>query len=308
MEDRTRRLDVALLLGSNGKRYRLNGKAVRAAALQDNLPAVVFTPDDLSLVKGSPSIRRASLDTMGSQLSANYRAVKRDYDKILRQKNKLLKEEADPLYLSSVNEVLSVVGAQLCRYRLQIFDSLAYELPLQYAEIAASKESVSVRYRLSWEGEDANVGSAAQVSRQASLHKEGIPDRELLQRELSKTLDSLMDEERRRKQSLVGPHRDTLDFVLDGHEAGRFASQGQQRSLAIAFKLAEFRLIEKKRHQRPLLLLDDVMSEIDATRREMLTRRLKNASQTFITTTNLGYFTSELLSSARVIRLPYQEA
>lgn len=308
MEDDVRNLDVSLLLGSNGKRYRLNGKAVRATALQDNLSAVVFTPDDLSLVKGSPSVRRTALDALGSQLSANYRAVKRDYDKILRQKNKLLKEEADPLYLSSVNEVLSVVGAQLCRYRLQIFNSLAREFPRQYAEITASEETAEVQYRLSWEGEGGDPGKAPASAPQTLPSGNVYSEREMLQRALLQALNGLIDEERRRKQSLVGPHRDTLDFILDGHEAGRFASQGQQRSLAIAFKLTEFHLIEEKRHQRPLLLLDDVMSEIDATRREMLTKRLQNASQTFITTTNLGYFTSELLSSARVIQLPYQEA
>lgn len=307
MEDDVRNLDVALLLGANGKRYRLNGKAVQAAALQDNLPAVSFCPDDLSLVKGSPSVRRAAIDALGGQLSANYRAVKRDYEKILRQKNRLLKDEADSLYLSSVNEVLAVVGAQLCRYRLQIFGGLAREFPAQYAEITASSERATVNYRLSWESLACERGGAEAPTQLELVADAGIPDREVLQHELALALDAMLEEERRRKRSLVGPHRDTLDFLLDGHEAARFASQGQQRSLAIAFKLTEFGLIEKKRHQRPLLLLDDVMSEIDATRREMLTKRLQNASQTFITTTNLEYFTPELLSSARVIPLPYQE-
>lgn len=307
MEDAVRNLDVALLLGANGKRYRLNGKAVQASALQDNLPAVAFCPDDLSLVKGSPSVRRAAIDALGSQLSANYRAVKRDYEKILRQKNRLLKDEADPLYLSSVNEVLSVVGAQLCRYRLQIFEDLTREFPVQYADTTATSEHAAVRYRLSWESLRSGSGKAEPPTQLALLADAETPDRGVLQHEFSLALDEMLEEERRRKQSLVGPHRDTLDFLLDDHEAGRFASQGQQRSLAIAFKLTEFRMIEKKRHQRPLLLLDDVMSEIDATRREMLTKQLQDAAQTFITTTNLEYFTPELLSSARVIHLPYQE-
>lgn len=307
MEDAVRNLDVAVLLGANGKRYRLNGKAVQASALQDNLPAVVFSPDDLSLVKGSPSVRRAAIDALGSQLSANYRAVKRDYEKILRQKNRLLKDEADPLYLSSVNEVFAVVGAQLCRYRLQMFEGLAREFPTQYAQITAAPEHATVRYRLSWESLDAGAVAEGESTQLELLADTRTPDRAVLQQELSLALGMVMEEERRRKQSLVGPHRDTLDFLLDGHEAARFASQGQQRSLAIAFKLTEFRLNEKKRHQRPLLLLDDVMSEIDVTHREMLTKRLQDASQTFITTTNLEYFTPELLSSARVIPLPYQD-
>ena len=313
-----RELDVSVLIGPHGRRYRLNGKAVQGATVQENLPAVAFSPDDLQLVKGAPSARRAALDALGAQLSANYRAVKRDYDKILRQKNALLKSEADAFYLESVNEVLAVVGAQLIRYRLHIFHELEREFPVQYRQATESDERAALTYRLSWEpdaagGVRAAVGvppedDAAASSGAASggVDADELPSRAVLQQRLTQALADLLQEERARKRALVGPHRDTLDFVLNGHAAQHFASQGQQRSLAIAFKLAEFSLIARKRKQKPVLLLDDVMSEIDATRRAGLMRWIGQATQTFITTANLEYFSVDMLSDARVIHLPQQ--
>ena len=104
--------------------------------------------------------------------------------------------------------------------------------------------------------------------------------------------------------SLVGPQRDVPDFSLNGRSASDFASQGQQRSIAIAYKLSELRYIEQITNVKPILLLDDVMSELDSNRRAMLTGYIHEAAQTFITTTNLDYFTPEFLETAQVIALP----
>lgn len=294
-----RNLEVALDLEKGSRRYSLNGKPVRSAALQDNLPAVVFSPDDLMLVKGSPQLRRSALDALGAQLSANYRSVKRDYDKIVHQRNVLLKQDAPALFIQSVDEVFCKIAAQLCLYRLQMFRQLRSSFEEQYHQIATSAERAQLRYRFSWEADEPD----------APLIADGrdIPSREELQHLIFDALQHVADEERARKRSLIGPHRDNMEFLLDGHDAGDYASQGQQRTLAIAFKLTEFALIEMKRHERPVLLLDDVMSEIDAGRRELLTQYLKRASQTFITTTNLGYFTPEMLTFARIVRLPMND-
>lgn len=290
-----RNLDVSLILQPKSRRYRLNGKPIRPADLQDTLPAVAFNPDDLMLVKGSPSARRRALDALGGQLSANYRSVKRDYDKILQQRNKLLKQDAPPLFVESLDEVFCKVAAQLSRYRLQMFQRLRPVFADRYRQISTAAEHAGLRYRLSWERSD-DAGLIAD--------RDQLPEREELQHAIAQALRDAAEEERVRKRSLVGPHRDTLDFVLNDHDAGEYASQGQQRTLAIAFKLTELSLIENRRRQRPVLLLDDVMSEIDASRRSLLTGYLREASQTFITTTNLGYFTPEILSSAHIVQLP----
>jgi DNA replication and repair protein RecF len=110
-------------------------------------------------------------------------------------------------------------------------------------------------------------------------------------------------EERARRTSLVGPHRDDISFLVDGRDARAFASQGQQRTIALAWKLAEVMVVRDVSGQPPVLLLDDVMSELDSSRRHALTRFVGTTAQTIVTTTNLDYFDTELLERAKVVEL-----
>lgn len=115
-------------------------------------------------------------------------------------------------------------------------------------------------------------------------------------------------EERRRKRALIGPHGDRIEFFIGGKNARLYASQGQQRSIVLSFKLAEVALIQDMRDQKPILLLDDVMSELDAQRRNALIGFISGDIQTFITTTNLQYFSEEIIDQARVVSLGQDEA
>ena len=295
VEGDNRKIDIGLLLDSRGRHYRLNGKQRPRTELQGTLPAVIFTPDDLQLVKGSPDARRSAIDALGVQVSRNYLSVKRDYDKLIRQKNRLLKDEATPSYLASVNEVLVKVGAQLFLYRLRILRGLRAAFPIRHAAITGSEDAATIEYFPSYERE-------VPLSDEVIRGLEG--DRDQVESLLAAAIEQRAQEETARRMSLVGPHRDKPAFYLNGRPAADFASQGQQRSMAIAYKLAEMQLIEDTTHVKPILLLDDVMSELDATRRATLTRYVHEAAQTFITTTNLDYFTPELLETAQVIHLP----
>lgn len=288
LEDGQRQLEMGLVLDSRGRHYRLNGKTRPRGDLQGQLPAVLFSPDDLQLVKGGPDQRRAALDLLGMQVSRNYRQAKQDYEKLLRQKNRLLKEEVVPGYLASVNEVLARIGAQLMVYRLRIVAGMQRALPLQHEQSTGTGDAVELDYR-------PNV--------ELSL-EDGIPERAAIEEAFLRQLEQRAEDERIRKTSLVGPHRDKPTFLLNGKPAGEFASQGQQRSLVIAFKMAELQLLEEMTHQKPLLLLDDVMSELDAARRATLTSYVHQSTQTFITTTNLDYFTPEFLAQADTVSLP----
>lgn len=301
LNDEKRHLEVKLLLDESGKQYYLNGKKTAPRTLHDYLPAVTFTPDDLQLVKGSPSQRRRALDDLGCQLSSNYQAVKRDYEKILRQRNQLLKEAPDPLLLDSVNEVFTKVGVQLCLYRLKIMNDLRDTFARQYGHLSSNGETATLSYRFSWD--DTSIPPAEDALYSRSDDRLCEADRELLQQKFEHALQHKTAEEYSRKNTLIGPHRDHLDFRLGGRSAQLFASQGQQRSLAIAFKLSEYELIATQRHQQPILLLDDVMSEIDAERRSYLMEHLNQVTQTFITTTNLEYCTSDVLKRANVVSL-----
>ena len=121
---------------------------------------------------------------------------------------------------------------------------------------------------------------------------------------LADALAARRHEERQRRRALVGPHADRVEFLIDGADASLFGSQGQQRSIVLAFKLAEAAVIEEVLHQKPVLLLDDVMSELDAMRRAALMDYMATDVQTFITTTNLAYFEDEVLDRARIVALP----
>ena len=251
----------------------LNGKRKAAKELRGTLPSVSFTPDDLNLVKGSDRHRRRELDVLGSQLNANYFQLVRDYEKVLRQKNRLLKDGAQLSLVKASNEVFSKVGEQLTSYREALFNRLVPHIAAHYGEIAGSREELTAEYAKSWEGD--------------------IP--------LASAID--LYAEQRRGRALAGPHLDKVSFYIDGLDAQSFASQGQQRSIVLACKLAEAEVIEEMLGQLPILLLDDVMSELDESRREALVGERLKGKQTFITTANIDYFDSEMLESATVVEL-----
>lgn len=297
LRDGQRRVDVGVVLDARGRHYRLNGKQRPRQDLQGILPAVVFSPDDLQLVKGAPELRRTAMDVLGVQVSRNYHSVKRDYEKILRQKNRLLKDEVSVSYLESVNEVLVKIGSQLMSYRLRILRGLRELLPERHSAITANHDEVSLEYFPSF-------SSGIPLSDEDILAFE--ENRGEMETVLYDAIAAHASEEVARKMSLVGPHRDKPLFFLDGRPAADFASQGQQRSIAIAYKLAELQLVERITQVKPILLLDDVMSELDAARRATLTGYVREAAQTFITTTNLEYFTPDFLEHVQVWELPLE--
>lgn len=285
--DGNRQLQIDLLLDGKTRKYRLNGKGKRPLDLKGLIPSVIFTPDDLNLIKGSNKGRRQALDSLGSQVNKSYYTVRHDYEKVIRHKNKLLKDEADPALVEAINEMLVTVGSQLTMYRFALFNRLIPHVMAKYGEISNHREQLRAHYGPSWsykEGEDLTRDDA----------REGIA-RELHER---------AEEERRRGRALVGPHADAITFTLDGQDASLYGSQGQQRSIVLAYKLAEAAVIEEILQQKPVLLLDDVMSELDGYRRNALVEAMAGGSQTFITTANIDYFDDVMLEKSQVIQLP----
>lgn len=292
--DGSRALSLSLQVSDGKKRYLLNGKGKRTADLKGLVPSVAFTPDDLELVKGSSAVKRAALDALGSQLSANHYVIKKDYEKVVRYKNRLLKEEASNDLVASIDETLVTCGAQLACYRSALFEKLAPVVRSYYATIADGREDMDLCYVPSWEDHDPSVAVTYSFGRDEA--------RDRLQAQLARR----RDDERARKRALVGPHADHVEFFIGGRNAALYGSQGQQRSIVLAFKLAEASLIREMLGQKPVLLLDDVMSELDADRRNALVSFIEGDIQTFITTTNLSYFDEGLLARARVVRLPLE--
>ena len=298
VSDGNRELAVSCVIGEGKKRYALNGKAKRPHDLAGLVPSVTFTPDDLDLVKGAMSVRRAALDALGVQLSRNYYVVKRDYELMVRYKNRLLKEEASDDLIASINETLLTCGSALTCYRSALFGRLSPFLTECYDGIADGDEHLVARYAPSWEA--LAVAPAARVGDGVR----GVASREEARAALERALVSRAAEERARKRAVVGPHADRVEFFIDGRDASVYGSQGQQRSCVLAFKMAEVSVVESVLNQKPVLLLDDVMSELDEARRRALVSFLGKDVQTFITTTNLSYFDSSMRAAAHIVELP----
>jgi DNA replication and repair protein RecF len=214
------------------------------------------------------------LDSLGARLSKSFATIKTEYYKTLRHKNSLLKqEEVDTELLDSWNINHAKLGNSLAKHRRGLFEKLLLDTGRAYAKISGG-EKLEGHYLSMLEGEDFYT-------------------------ELTKK----KEEEVRAKRALVGPHRDDLLFVINGNDARRFASQGQQRTLALALKIAEIEILKRVSTKDPLLLLDDVMSELDETRRSYFMELVAKSAQTVLTTTNLGYFDEEFLGRATVVEL-----
>ena len=201
----------------------------------------------------------------------------------VEQRNRLLKEEwPDQALLSAWDASVALGGATLLQSRLRLFERLRAHMERIYLEISQG-ETLSCSYECSL-GE--GVGE---------LTRDELADR------FAARLLDLRKDELRRQQTLVGPQRDDVTFAIDGRDARAFGSQGQQRSIVLAWKMAEVELCEEVVGDKPLLLLDDVMSELDEVRRDAVTRFVQGGIQTVVTTTNLGYFPDELLDRAKVV-------
>ena len=247
------------------KELELNGiKEASPRAMIGSFYAVVFSPSTLAAVKEGPSERRKLLDIALSFIKPNYALLMSRYLRVVEQRNIMLKKYADKGYekdyLSAWDEELVNSGAKIIRYRLDYiekFESLASEI---YSGISSGKEKFSFRYDFS----------------SVNISEDEIKDR--LAAELEKTRDSDM----KRLYTGAGPHTHDLILSLDGRDARTFASQGQQRSCALALKLAEASLIEKATGESPVTLLDDVMSELDEGRQKFILNYL-DGRQVFIT-------------------------
>ena len=266
-------VEVALVRTATGgarKRIRVNGVARRAAALVGVLRTVLFAPEEMLLVAGSPSLRREALDRLAGQRSPAYLRDLAAYGRSLQQRNGLLRmireELATRAELRFWDAALIESGGAVLAERGRLLAALADPLSAAHAEIApdeAAAGRLTVRYATN------------------AQPLPGEAPRDALARRLAETADK----EAWNGTTLVGPHRDDLVFELDGRPLASFASRGQQRTAILAFKLAELDLLTALDGRPPLLLLDDVFSELDPDRRSHLVRRIADLPQAFITTT-----------------------
>ena len=284
LEGDGRVLDARLDVVAGRRQFSRNGKRCQAADMPGELMSVLFSPDDLALVKRGASVRRDEIDDFGRQANRGYANVLAAYLRSVEQRNRLLKDEfPDEGLIEAWDSSVSLGGATLLHARLRLFSRLADRVSEVYGRVSGGEELVCSYSSTLGEG------------------VEGLTRDEL--RDLFyERLRAGHPDDLRRRQTCVGPHRDDVSFSIEGRDARSFGSQGQQRTVALAVKMAEVGLAEELLGSRPLLLLDDVMSELDESRREAVMSYVREGIQTVVTTTNLGYFSAELLDAAEVIR------
>ncbi len=262
---------------NNGARYtkqiRLNGVARRAMDLLGQLNVVLFLPEDIALVSGSPSGRRRYLDAALCQIDPAYCRSLSRYNQIVTQRNALLRDlrerGGDSGQLKFWDDRLVENGAHLVSRRwdaLLALDDLAHEV---HGRLTGAGEQLRLRYA-------------------PSVEMEGPADREVARQAFRSQLQALRSREVAAGMTLIGPHRDEVRFEINGVDCGIYGSRGQQRTAALSLKLAEVRLMRRETGEEPVLLLDDVLSELDEHRRGFLVHTLENgAEQAIITTTDL---------------------
>lgn len=248
------------------KAIRINGTAIeRMGELMGHVNAVLFSPEDLRLVKDGPEVRRRFLDMEISQLRPAYFYALQRYARALHQRNGLLhtlREEpghALGVTLDDWDALLLEAGAQVIQRRIAYLQALEAESARIHGALSEGREALALRY--AGQAEDAQT--------------------------LERLLHAARGEDLRRGTTTVGPHRDDFRLLINGRDARLFASQGQQRTAALSLKLAETEVMRRMLDEPPVLLLDDVMSELDIKRRRMLLERLGGV-QTLITCTDLS--------------------
>ena len=260
-----------LTIAPAGRQVLLDGKAVRPLARYfGGFNVVVFTPEDLSLPRGAPSERRRFLDRAVFNARPEYLGHVQDYEKVLKQRNAVLKRQ-DTMSPQRVEEMLGVYDDQLAQTGLRIANARAalveeirVELAQAFAAITHAERQATARY----------------VSKTAGTNAEAI----VVQHRAGRAKDLAT------QSTQFGPHRDDLAFELDERDAGLFASQGQLRAIMLAWKTAELAVLARTHGDQPVLLLDDVSSELDPARNAYLFEHLAmQAGQVFITTTHEGH-------------------
>lgn len=263
-----RELEIEITIGNEGKTTKINGmKTAKNIDLLENVYMVVFSPEDLKIVKDEPEKRRKFIDRELCQLKPIYYRNLGRYKKILQQRNSLLKQqEVKEDVIAVWDESLAEYGAKIIQERNRFVEKLNGISREISKGITNGKEAMEVTY-------EANAEYKESYEQQKEYFKS------LLSRNLKNDIF--------RRSTSVGPHKDDLKICLEGVDIRHFGSQGQQRTAALSLKLAEIRLIKEETNIAPILLLDDVLSELDAERQNFLINSLEEV-QLFITTTELS--------------------
>ena len=281
---------LELTFSRQGKRAKVNHlEQARLSQYIGQLNVILFAPEDLAIVKGAPTVRRRFMDMEFGQMNPRYLYNLSQYRTLLKQRNRYLKDlqhkqNRDLLFLSVLSDQLAAYGAEIIAQRLRMLHKLEHWAQAIHAEISQQKEELTFHY-------------ATQVP------EDQLTDPDTICAALTQLYKDHQDKELYRGTTLVGPHRDDLHFRVNGKNVQTFGSQGQQRTTALSVKLAEIDLMKEETGEYPVLLLDDVLSELDDARQTHLLKAIQDKVQTFITTTSLSGITRQLIKDPTIFHV-----
>lgn len=261
-----------------GKTYDIDGRVFRKLTMDRTIPIVLFEPNHLMLLNGSPEKRRDYLDDLLAQITPGYATTVRAYRRTLAQRNRLLKNgRATDAQFFPWDVRLSELGGRIVRARTELVQALDAKISNLYQELSTSTVRASVEYRTAADPEQYESYMLRQL--EARRHDDLI-----------------------RGFTSFGPHREDITVLFDGRPAEEVASRGETRTFVLSLKILELQLLETRRDKTPLLLLDDVFSELDGARRKALTTHLQ-PYQTFITTTDADVVAHHFAETSNIILL-----
>lgn len=278
-----RPVELEMSISNKGKRTKIN--RLEQKKLSDylgELNVVLFAPEDLYLIKGAPQMRRRFIDMELGQIDNRYLFYLTTYQRVLKQRNKYLKQlssekEPDLTYLTILSEQLAQAGSHVLFLRLQFIKKLEGWSQEIHQSITDQRETLRIEYQSSLK--------VTEEQSQAELETIFLTE-----------LTTNFKREIFTQNTSIGPHRDDLLFFIDDKNVQTFGSQGQQRTAALSLKLAEIELIKAEIGEYPILLLDDVMSELDDERQIHLLKTIADKVQTFVTTTTLKHLSDRLMN------------
>jgi DNA replication and repair protein RecF len=299
------------------KQVKINGVNRRSMDLVGLLRAVLFLPEDIKLVDGGPGERRRYLDIALCQIDRDYYRALVEFQKVLTRRNSLLKTFGETTHpgqmsvdaqLSFWDEKLALHGSRIIALRQQFIHALEPVAHRRHAELSGDHETLHLHYLPSFnpghldERDFARLTGSHTQSDWPAIPATPLNSARVAEQYLAK-LRTRRTREIAAGTTLYGPHRDDLRFVVNGRDLRTFGSRGQQRTCALAIKLAEVHVSTATTGVTPLLLLDDVMSELDAQRRQTLLLALEGVEQAIITTTDWEDFSDDFRSQAQLLRV-----
>ena len=289
-------LDIMLGISNKGKSAKIAGvKKSKLTEFVGELNVVLFSPEDLQIVKGSPSLRREFINREFYQFSRIYHKYHLMYQHLLKQRNSYLKDmkknpkdEISLTYLETLTIQLVKLAMYITRERISFVEDIAKLAYENMLNISNGNEILEIKYKSS-------ILDALGIS---SVSDAKFSEENIVELMMKKSLDDIM-----RGNTKIGPHQDDLEFFINNLEARTYASQGQQRSIVLSLKLSEIHYLKQKTGDTPVLLLDDVLSELDKNRQLKLLEAINENVQTFITTPSITDIKEDLLKKAKVFKI-----